>query len=84
MQIARAEERMARADERMARAEERFVKLEQESSEHFARIERTLAALVRMLEQLPDAVREKTGLSAGFARQPNQGGPEHLAPARPA
>jgi len=63
MQIAKADERIARADERMARTDERFAKLDQESKERFARIERTLAALVRMLEHLPDAVREKIGFA---------------------
>lgn len=62
----RADERMARDDERTARADERFIQLERrwtalqhENSERLQRLEHAIATLMRMLEGLPDAVREK-------------------------
>jgi len=64
MQIAKADERMARADERFAHLQqsigERFARID----ERFAHIEQAIAALARMLEALPDAVREKIGFAA--------------------
>ena len=61
--MARADERMARADERMARTDERFMRLEQEGNERFRRLEQAFATVMRMLETLPDAVREKIGFA---------------------
>ena len=65
-----AQMQIAKADERMARNDERFAKLEQETKEsftrveeRFSRLEQGLAAIVRMLEQLPDALREKIGFA---------------------
>ncbi len=62
--MARIDERMARADERMARADERFNQLAQETKESVQRLERAFASAIRMLEALPDAVREKIGFAA--------------------
>lgn len=63
-QIARSDERMARADERAAHHEREIADLRRETDDRFARIEQSLAALVRMLERLPDAIREKIGFAA--------------------
>jgi hypothetical protein len=67
MQIAKADERMARADERFARLEqegnERLAALQRESNERFRRLEQSFATVMRMLETLPDAVREKIGFA---------------------
>jgi hypothetical protein len=72
MQIAKADERMARADERFARLEqennERCARLEQESNERFQRLEQAIATIMRMLEALPDAVREKMGFATAEPR----------------
>lgn len=59
LRIAEADHRIAKAEERMARAEERIVGHE----ERFDRIERMLAGIVRMLEELPDALKAKIGFS---------------------
>jgi hypothetical protein len=77
MQISKADERMARSDERMARSDERLARLEQELNQRFARIderfariderfahiEQVLGSVVRMIEALPDAVRDKIGFA---------------------
>ena len=61
MQIAKADERMARNDERMARNDERYLELQQEIKEHVVRTEQMAATVFRMLEKLPEAVRETIG-----------------------
>ena len=58
-----AQMQIAKADERMARADERFARLEQEGNERFQRLEQAFATVMRLLEALPDAVREKIGFA---------------------
>ncbi|MCS6953187.1 MAG: hypothetical protein RMK57_11165 [Bryobacterales bacterium] len=64
--FARIDERFARIDERFARIDERFARID----ERFAHIEAELSAIKaillrheRMLEALPEAVRQKIGFN---------------------
>lgn len=66
--LSRMDERFARADERFAKMDERFAKID----ECFARIESELEAIKaillrheQMLQELPEAIRQKIG----FKRQ---------------
>jgi hypothetical protein len=68
---AMAQMQIAKADERMARSDERFTHLEESMNERFARVderfvrlEQAIATVVRMLEELPEAVRDKIGFAA--------------------
>ena len=58
-----AQMQIAKADERLAHADERFARMEQEGNERFRRLEQAFATVMRMLEGLPDAVREKIGFA---------------------
>ena len=58
-----AQMQIAKADERLAHADERFARIEQEGNERFRRLEQAFATVMRMLEGLPDAVREKIGFA---------------------
>lgn len=52
------------ADKRMAEADKRMTDIQQENRERFARIEALLLEHNRMLQALPDAVRQKIGFAA--------------------
>jgi GTP1/Obg family GTP-binding protein len=60
--------RLADTDSRIAESERHYAELRREASERFARIEADIAAILRvlaehgrLLERLPDAVRDKIG-----------------------
>lgn len=55
--FARVDERFARIDERLARIDERFARMEQDMTS----MVRVLAEHSRLLERLPEAVRDKIG-----------------------
>jgi hypothetical protein len=60
-QKAEVDQRIAEIQRQMAETERQRVETDRLSAERFARIEAILVDLMRMMERLPEAVREKTG-----------------------
>lgn len=70
--LSRMDERFARSDERFAKMDERFAKIDErfvQIDERFARIEAELEAIKaillrheQMLQNLPEAIRQKIGI----------------------
>jgi hypothetical protein len=60
--------RCAETDARIAKIEAEKVETDRINSERFARIEAILRDLIRMMERLPEAVREKIGFKAPESR----------------
>ncbi len=51
-------------DERFAKSDERHAEVQRRNDERFARIEAILLDMRRLLERLPEAVREKIGFKS--------------------